>query len=86
MQDWVTLLNYLTAEVWANVMHAPFLALDILCQHFSNMGLICPSEPTCAIIAAAACSLTPQLHPAAVQAIYEAVKKRIKHLYRAEPP
>ena len=84
-QDWNAFPNYLTAEVWTNMQACPFLALDMLCIHLNALGLINPTEPTSALIAAAACSLSPHLQQPAIQAMFHLAKKRIKNLYRTEP-
>ena len=52
MQDWTSARNFFTQQIWKQAMDHPVLAMELFVQHLSSGGLICPSEPTSALVAA----------------------------------
>ena len=90
LQDGVSLCSgYLTNNVISNAVGAE--TVPILSKHFSAMGLVSPTEPTSARIAALAavvpwgpaCAL--RVPDWEVQHLYSYVKEEIKRLFKGEP-
>ena len=89
-QDGVALVSgYLTQRVVDAVQSEQ--SCSTVCKHFHKLGLVCPSEPTCAKIAAliAVARWGPDVALHApdfeLQHIYQGVKKELKRLYKQEP-
>jgi hypothetical protein len=85
LQNYTPWTNYGTKDMWANVFKYPNLAGQIIAEHLKQLGLACPSEPTCASVAAA--DLLAQHGPMAYnlpkeafEAAYAAAKKALKNL------
>ena len=63
MQDYTSFPAFGTAAVWGDIAANPSLSIEVLCQHMHKLGLVNPSEPTSADIAAVA--LVAQWGPSA---------------------
>ncbi len=53
LQDYHAWQGYGTAKLWADIIANPCLAPELIAQHMSKLGLVSPSEPTSAALAAA---------------------------------
>jgi hypothetical protein len=83
-QDYVTFLNFLTADIWSQLEEHPQMAQEIVLGHLNRLGLICPTEPTYAYITAVVAAIG-NWHPCMVNMLYTKVKKRLKQMYTTEP-
>ena len=90
LQDFVSWKNFLTRSRWEDVEANPTIASEIILQFVNKLGLICPSEGTCASLAAAIivcvyCRSVMVIGDSEIDRIYHCTKVRIKQLYKSEP-
>ena len=90
LQDYVAWPSFCTPRVWQSVADYPSLAVEILCQQVSSLGLINASKDTQKSIAAHAVTAEFAKSPFPVSEkdanrVFKAVGKRLKQLCKAEP-
>ena len=90
LQDYVAWPSFCTPRVWQSVADYPSLAVEILCQQMSSLGLINASKDTQKSIAAHAVMAEFAKSPFPVSEkdanrVFKAVGKRLKQLCKAEP-
>ena len=75
-QDFTSMDNFLTDEVWDALSKLPFSrAADALMHHLIRLGLRTPSEPTYAMMAALLCIYGAPMSNFALSQTYETTKK-----------